>query len=142
VNLAVTVGLVTWLSEQSRWDSCRAAQFQPPRAQSPHPHSCIAPSSNPATPRYAREMSLHALELLQLLTLHPAPRAAVLAPSLAPRRTGMAVLLHAAGTGHAGPPFYGLADPEVGCRGAALRAGSSRASQHPTDTALPSFLPK
>jgi hypothetical protein len=58
-------------------------------------------------------MSLHALELLQLLTLHPAPRAAVLAPSPAPHRSGMAVLLHAAGTGHGGPPFYGLADPEV-----------------------------
>jgi hypothetical protein len=58
-------------------------------------------------------MSLHALELIQLLTLHPAPRAAVLAASISPHRSGMAVLLHAAGTGHAGPPFYGLADPEV-----------------------------
>jgi hypothetical protein len=59
-------------------------------------------------------MSLHALEMMHLLTLHPAPRAAVLAASVAPHRSGVAVLLHAAGTGHAGPPFYGLADPEVG----------------------------
>lgn len=64
--------------------------------------------------RYAREMSLHALELLQLLTLHPSARGGVLAASVAPHRSGVSVLLHAAGTGHAGPPFYGLADPEVG----------------------------
>lgn len=75
-------------------------------------------------------MSLHALETLQLLTLHPAPRAAVIAAAISPHRTGMAVLLHAAGTGHAGPPFYGLADPEVGGgrRGARL---CLRARVHP-----------
>lgn len=88
--------------------------------------------------RYAREMSLHALELLQLLTLHPSARGGVLAASVAPHRSGVSVLLHAAGTGHAGPPFYGLADPEVGagffysclftCFGLPLCAGSASPS--------------
>jgi hypothetical protein len=78
--------------------------------------------------RYFSDICLYCLEVLQLITLSPLPRRAIYGSSSgsgpAPRsgshphsqqlRSGMAILLHAASTGNV-TPFYGLADPEVGC---------------------------
>jgi len=79
----------------------------------------------PAWCRYYSDICLYGLEVLQLITLSPLPRRAIISPrhstagttggsrSSQQLRSGMAILLHAAGTGNAATPFYGLADPEV-----------------------------
>jgi hypothetical protein len=77
----------------------------------------------PGEERYFSDITLYGLEVLQLVTLSPLPRRAIIAASSSTAgggraqqgagRSGMAILLHAASTGNA-TPFYGLADPEVG----------------------------
>lgn len=75
--------------------------------------------------RYFSDITLYGLEVLQLVTLSPLPRRAIVAASsgssgsssgrggqAGSSRSGMATLLHAASTGNT-QPFYGLADPEV-----------------------------
>jgi hypothetical protein len=76
--------------------------------------------------RYFSDITLYGLEVLQLVTLSPLPRRAIIAAGgsssssgggsrggqAGSSRSGMATLLHAASTGNA-QPFYGLADPEV-----------------------------
>lgn len=80
--------------------------------------------------RYFSDITLYGLEVLQLVTLSPLPRRAIIAATSSSSssassggvgsrglqgssRSGMGILLHAASTGNA-TPFYGLADPEVG----------------------------
>jgi hypothetical protein len=85
----------------------------------------------PGEERYFSDITLYGLEVLQLVTLSPLPRRAIIAAAgggsaagggatggsgsrgqQGSGRSGMGILLHAASTGNA-TPFYGLADPEV-----------------------------
>lgn len=89
--------------------------------------------------RYFSDITLYGLEVLQLVTLSPLPRRAIIAAGgssssgggrggqAGSSRSGMATLLHAASTGNA-QPFYGLADPEVGQRSSDTSAAAVHAA--------------